>query len=193
MAPDALQTALLFLHLSGLLGFGGGIVIFYSGFVIAEHVLSPEEKTGFDRTFRSVSLGMSVCLALLIFSGLGLRFHLHPLSDFTVLPVEGMPLGQLLRARLAWGPPLVGGLPQPWRTSDQLDLLRSLLFVAQWLAWGWLEVVIQHPFRQALSLPDPYQHPSFAGVRMRVRKALGAQNLFLFTGLLLTLLQEATA
>jgi len=190
--PDALQTALLFLHLTGMLGFGGGIVVFYSGFVIADRMLSPEEKTGFDRTFRSVSLGMSVCLALLIFSGLGLRFHLHSLAAYAVMPMEGLPIGQLLRARLSWGPPLVGGLPQPWRLTDQLDLLRTLLFVVQWLAWGWLEVVIQHPFRQALSLTDPYQQPYFVDVRRRVRRALGVQNLFLFAGLLSTLLQEAT-
>lgn len=179
---------LIGIHLLATIGFGGGVLWGFIALLFSEFSDQLAEQTRIDRMFRIGSLALSCCLTALIFSGLALRFFSHP----TPSP-EPETIAHLIRLQLVWGPPPVNGVSPLWTTAQKLDLARTLLFGLQWIHWGWLEVVIQHPYRQALQLAQPFDFPNHAQNRQRVRRALGFQVLFTLAALVLTALSARSS
>jgi hypothetical protein len=136
----------IFLHTAGLMAFGGGLLWFILVLGRADRASGLEGSRVADDAFRVTSMGMSVGLTALIAGGL-LRYY-------------------LLHHAFRWG------TGSPYET---LHLLKILSFLAAWIAWGWLEVVIMHPFRRDLPEPGAPPSPEYIQARRRVRRALKGQ------------------
>lgn len=133
-------------HGLGVLAFGGGVLYFSLLYWKTNSSVSPHQGLALDQRFQGQSLVMSVGLTLLIFSGLFLHFQAH--------------------GQFSWG-----GSSQ----QEKLGLAKALLFLCQWIAWGWLEVVILHPWRVALAQPEPLTSPTYLPARRRLVRALTLQ------------------
>lgn len=146
---DLLLSLALLAHGLGVLAFGGGILYFSLLYWKTRNMTAPQEGLALDRRFQGQSLVMSLGLTLLIFSGLFLHYQAH--------------------GQFSWS----GSSPQ-----ERLGLAKALLFLCQWVAWGWFEVVILHPWRVALALPEPLESPTYLPARQRLVRALTVQLLF---------------
>lgn len=145
-AMVGLHTMVWLAHGLGMVLLGGGMVYFLGLYVYLRH-RRPEALTGLDHAFSEVGMGMSVGLTLLIASGLLGRYLLH------------------------------GGFVWRFDTTEALlSSLKALLFLGAWVHWGWLEVVILHPFRGALQA-GPEGQAVLEQARARALKALGWQAL----------------
>ncbi|MFM7200892.1 MAG: hypothetical protein ACKO6N_08895 [Myxococcota bacterium] len=133
-------------HGLGLILLGGGM-LYFLGLYAYVRARRPEALEGLDHALSVVGMGMSVGLTLLIASGLLGRYLLH------------------------------GGFVWTWETpGDQLSTLKALLFLGAWVHWGWLEVVIMHPFRGALHA-GPEALSQLESARARALRALSWQAL----------------
>ncbi len=153
--------AILF-HTAGLVAFGGGLLWFIVVLERADKASGLEGSRIADDAFRVTSMGMSMGLTALIAGGLLRYFLLHGSFRWTA-----------------------------GSSFETLNLAKILFFVVEWVAWGWFEVVILHPFRRDLPEPGRPVAPEYAAARARVRRALRWQ-LVLFA-LVLTLGAAAQA
>lgn len=133
-------------HGLGMILLGGGM-IYFLGLYAYVRARRPEALEGLDQAFSVVGMGMSVGLTLLIASGLLGRYLLHDAFVWR------------------WDTP-----------GEQLSTLKALLFLGAWVHWGWLEVVIMHPFRGALQA-GPEAATQLERSRARALRALSWQAL----------------
>ena len=141
------------------LAFGGGLLWSTLLLTWSNRVEHPGQSAAADRAYLDLSLAMSIGLTVLVFSTI--VHHYLVLGGFS-LPLDTLP--------------------------QKLTAIQYAVFLALWIHWGYVEIVILQRFRAEMPAVGNPVTPLYRRTRIRVRKAHGLQ-LFLF--LVMVVLESA--